>query len=256
MSAFTDPHFYQRQNAWTGVYTRPIIDFDRERVTRLAELAGPGSWRILELGAGGGQTAVALAEAGHTVTALELLPELADHARTLAADLPAAQLTVIQADFYTADLPGPFDVVCYWDSFGLGDDEEQRRLLRRVAGWLAVDGCALLDVATPWHAAKAAGHGWGMKKAARRYGFDADGSRLTDTWTPLDADGNPDETQATTQSLRCYAPADLRLLLAGTGLTLTAVHPGGMMDYEAMSYHPAVPLAQAMSYTARLSLTP
>ncbi len=252
MIPFTDPLFYQRQNAWTGVYARPITDFDRERVPRLAELAGPGPWRILELGAGGGQTAAALAEAGHTVTALELLPELVDHARSLAV----GEMTVVQADFYTADLPGPFDVVCYWDSFGLGDDEEQRRLLRRVAGWLAADGCALLDVATPWHGAKAAGHGWQAGNAFRRYGFDGDGSRLTDTWMPLDADGNPDEAQAVTQSLRCYTPADLRLLLAGTGLALTAVRPGGMMDYEAMTYHPTAPLAQAMSYTARLSLTP
>jgi len=44
---------------------------------------------------------------------------------------------------YDVDIGGPFDAVCYWDGFGIGDDQDQRRLLRRIAGWLAPDGRAL-----------------------------------------------------------------------------------------------------------------
>jgi hypothetical protein len=42
-----------------------------------------------------------------------------------------------------------------------------------------------------------------------------------DTWWPA-----ADPEQGVTQVLRCYTPADLSLLLAGTGLALTTIHVG------------------------------
>jgi len=70
---------------------------------------------------------------------------------------------------------------------------------------------------------------------------------MLDTWWPGD-----DESQAVTQSLRCYSPADLRLLLQHTGLTLQSLEPGGAVDYDKHEWHPQVPLEQAMSYVAKL----
>ena len=55
-------------------------------------------------------------------------------------------------------------------------------------------------------------------------------------------------------SLRCYSPADLRLLLQGTGLTLTEFWPGGSYDVQAEVWTPEVPLEQDMTYAAVLEL--
>ncbi len=52
--------------------------------------------------------------------------------------------------------------------------------------------------------------------------------------------------------LRCYSPADLRLLLEGTGLQLVKVESGGMVDYERGQFVATVPLEQAMWYVAVL----
>jgi hypothetical protein len=61
-----------------------------------------------------------------------------------------------------------------------------------------------------------------------------------------------DESQAVTPSIRCYSPADLRLLLQGTGLELQRLEPTGAVDYEAKKYREQVPLVEAMGYVARL----
>ncbi len=241
--------FYARQDELSGVYSGEPSDADLARVAAIARLAGPGQKRILELGAGGGQTAAAAAAAGHEVVAVELVPSAAGHARELAASRPEAAMTVVEGDFFEVEPGGSFDVVCYWDGFGVGDDADQRRLLRRVAGWLVPDGCALLDVNTPWYWAAAAGQERRFPGAVRRYGYDADGNRMLDTWWDPDDAGN-----RVTQSLRCYAPADLRLLLEETGLALVGLEPGGAVDAATGQYSPEMPLAQAMQYLAKLAL--
>lgn len=71
---------------------------------------------------------------------------------------------------------------------------------------------------------------------------------MLDTWW---SEGDPAST--VTQSLRCYAPADLELLLEGTGLQLVSVTPGGYYDVEAGSYEAEAALERAMSYMATLA---
>ena len=241
--------FYRRQDEWSGIYSGKMTDEHRRKVAAIAQFAGPGSKRVLELGAGGGQCAAAAAEMGHTVTAIELVPSAAAHARSLAGALPQYALEVLEGDFYSVMLDDQYDVICYWDGFGVGSDADQRRLLNRVASWLAPGGCALIDINTPWYWAAVAGRSWQVGGAMRRYGFDADGCRMLDRWWPID-----DETQAVTQSLRCYAPADLRLLLEGTGLALRDIVPGGAIDFAQNRYQERVPLGQAMQYLAVLRL--
>lgn len=68
---------------------------------------------------------------------------------------------------------------------------------------------------------------------------------MLDTYVP------PGE-EAFTQSLRWYSPADLRLLLSGTGLGLAEVWPGGSYDPEAGVYRAEAPLHECMSYVAVL----
>ena len=239
--------FYARQDEWAGVYSGEVTDRERERIAQLEHLAGGGVKHILELGAGGGQAAAAAAEAGYQVTAIELVPTAAAHAQKLAQRNYSGSLTVLQGSFYNVDLPEQFDVVCYWDGFGVGTDQDQRHLLQRIADWLAPAGCALLDINTPWYWAHTAGREMRTETFAWRYGFDARNCRMLDCWWPPQR-----AREAVTQSLRCYSPADLTLLLEGTGLRLQDVVPGGAVDYVAGTYREQAPLEQAMQYTAKL----
>jgi SAM-dependent methyltransferase len=242
--------FYAKQYEWAdwrrrwGTFDPSERDLHVDAVTRHA---GSGSLRILELGSGTGTTAAALAAAGHDVLAVELLEELAAHTQELGATVTEGSLRAVAGDFYEIVLPGEFDVVAYFDGFGIGSDEDQRRLLRRIAGWLAPGGYALIDVLVPWYWASHAGteeefpNGSGV-----RYfdGFDAEGCRMTERmWR------RGHENDAVTQSLRCYSPADLRLLLEGTGLSLLDVEP-----FTDQVYGEPCDLADAMLYLAALTL--
>jgi SAM-dependent methyltransferase len=240
--------FYRKQYEWAD-WRHRWANFDPAKhdphVDAIGRLAGTGPKRILELGAGTGTTAAALAHAGHDVVAVELQPMLAEHIAELAHAVEEGSLKSLAGDFYDVDPGGPFDVVAYFDGFGIGSDEDQRRLLGRVGQWLTIDGCALIDILTPWHFAKAAGgeeefpEGSGIRY---REDFDAEGSRMIEQmWR------TGDESDVVTQSLRCYSPADLRLLLEGTGLGLSEIEP-----YEDQWYAEPSVLGTAMLYLAKL----
>lgn len=244
--------FYTRQYEWAGWPDRwaakdaaQIATLSRTHVEAVSRLAGREPMRILELGAGSGFTAAGLAAAGHDVVAVELVDVCVESIRRVANEIDSGALAVVAGDFYDVDVVGPFDVVCYFDGFGTGSDDDQRRLLHRVAAWLSPHGCALIDVFPPWYWAKVAGTldefpaGSGIYY---REGFDADECRMEERmWR----DGQ--EAEAVVQSLRCYAPADLRLLLETTDLRLTAVEP-----YEDQTYAHRAPLVDAMLYLAKL----
>ena len=242
------PEFYRKQYEWADWRNR-YADFDPAasdpHVDAVRRLAGDGPKRILELGAGTGSSAAALAHAGHDVVTVELQPMLAEHIAELARDVERGSLTSIAGDFYQVDAGGPFDVVAYFDGFGIGDDEDQRRLLRRVGGWLTVEGFALIDILTPWYFAQTAGNEEEFPEGSGvRYleGYDAEGSRMTERmWR------TGHENDVVIQSLRCYAPADLRLLLEGTDLDLGEVEP-----YSDQWYGEPIALDAAMVYLAKL----
>lgn len=67
------------------------------------------------------------------MVAVEFSPIYADYAREHLKTKRSGTLESVEADFYTVELAGRFDVVCYWDGFGVGSDADQRRLLRRIA---------------------------------------------------------------------------------------------------------------------------
>lgn len=241
--------FYSAQNDWLGVYLTPLEERDQERVALVHELVGEAPRRILELGAGGGQTAVALALAGHEVSMVELLTPSVQHARQL-AEAHGVDLQVHEGDFYAVDLPRAFDLVLYWDSFGIGQDADQRRLLQRIGEeWLVEGGEALIEVGSPWYwGGVAAGRQLDLGDCWRRYTFDVAESRLLDHWWR-----KTDPDTVVHQSLRCYHPADLRLLLEGTSLVLEQVTPGGTIVYEPeLEWLKKVELEAAMTYYAQM----
>ena len=158
----------------------------------------------------------------------------------------AEKITVIQGDFYQADLPDQFDVVCYWDSFGIGTDTDQQRLLKRIRQWLKSGGTAFIDIYTPWFWAGAAGQSMSFGNGIQReYGFDAEGCRMLDSWWEKGR-----EQDQVMQSLRCYSPADLQLLMNGLDLETFNIEPGGTMDYAEGQYIEKAPLHKAMSSLA------
>jgi SAM-dependent methyltransferase len=226
-SAEWDPRlFYERQEELSGAYSGDVSDHHRAKAELVAAHCGRVR-RVLELGAGGGQMAVATAELGFDVVAVELVPGLAEHARALASD---SRVDVVEGDFYLAAIEGPFGAVCYWDGFGIGTDRDQRTLLARIREWLAEDGRALIDVYTPRYWADAAGREMTFGDVRRRYEFDSATQTMIDRWW---REGAPEETVA--QHLRCYAPDELARLLDPVGLSLEAIEHDGALD-EAMTY--------------------
>lgn len=177
--------FYLKQHEWAGVYDGDVAKIHRKNAAIVQDLAGGRIGRLLELGAGGGQNAAAAANLGYSVVAIELVPSGVKNAQKLASQPREGQLRVIEGDFYEVEFPDPFDIVCYWDGFGIGSDEDQRRLLIRVASWLRPTSFALVEVYTPWYWAGAAGRQMDFGKVIRRYDFHTESCRMLDRWWPV-----------------------------------------------------------------------
>src|SRR5437016_2777968 len=79
-------NFYSTRSEWFG--PTGIFPEHRARALDIARLCGRGSKRVLELGAGAGGTAAAMADLGYTVVAIEFSPVRAAFARDLAGGRP------------------------------------------------------------------------------------------------------------------------------------------------------------------------
>ena len=254
--------FYDQCAIWWGAETEDPRE-DAARAATVERLCGSqseqGPLRVLELGAGAGRSAAALAGRGHNVVAVELSPLRAAQARALLKIERPGRLAVVEADFYTVELEGRFDVVCYWDGFGIGSDADHRRLLRRIAQcWLRPTGSVLMDVANTAWAARHAGAAEaldplpgvpGSVAMLRRWHFDVLHSRWIDEWQPTAA---PEAALA--QTVRCYTPADFLLLLKGTSLALKRLEVNGQaLDFAGNQIITSEPLLEAYSYLVQLT---
>lgn len=247
--------FYTQAGRWWG----PEANGDEElRAAAIERLCGKGTKRILELGAGAGVTAALMANDGHHVVAVEMSPVYAGYAREQLKTPHTGTLEIVEADFYTVDLAGRFDVVCYWDGFGVGSDADHRRLLRRIAQlWLAPGGCVLMDVFSPIKPSRDANTTVQLKrldgvpesvKMNRKCHFDPLNCRWIDEWEPVD-----EPEKALAQTVRCYTPADFLLLLEGTNLTLKRLEvEGTALDFRSGSIVINGPLMEAYSYLVQL----
>jgi SAM-dependent methyltransferase len=239
--------FYGAQNEWFGVYLGAVEESHQERAALMDQMTNNAPKQILELGAGGGQTAIALAERGHEVSMVELLEESVLHAHKLSHQMKV-DISIQQGDFYTIDYEQSFDLICYFDSFGIGEDEDQRRLLKRMETWLKPDACIIIEVGATWYwGGIANGRKMDLGACFREYSFDAQNSKLIDSWWRKDA---PEEVVR--QYLRCYTPVDFKLLLQGTGLKMVGIEAGGRVDYEEMEFIKKAELGEAMTYYVKL----
>jgi len=251
--------FYTQTGVWWGADPQ-APGVHKTRVETVARLCGAGSKKILDLGTGPGATAAALADAGHQVIAVELSPSRANFARELAKVLRKDSLTVLEDDFYKMELNQRFDLVCCWETFGLGSDVEQRHLLKRIANeWLGSNGSVLMDVYSPVRPAREAGTQRrlpplegvpGSVEMINRCHFDPLHGRWIDEWIPV---ATPEKALA--QTIRCYTPVDFLLLLEGTCLVFKRAEVDGQeLDLKANTISTSSPLMNAWCYLVQLTL--
>ncbi len=239
--------FYKKQNEWIGAFQGDPGEFEREKVKKIREKAGEPPLEILELGPGGGKFAVACAEEGYKVVALELVPQLADHIRELGKHLDPDQLQVINGDFYEVEIERRFNTICYWDGFGIGENSDQRVLLKKITSWLKPGGLVFLDIYAPWFWAREAGWKKDFGNFTRQTDFDFRNCRFLDSIWPKNK-----KEEAITQSLRCYTPSDLEMLLEGTGLGIQEIDEVAGFDGETEEYSTRVKFKDAMMYGVTL----
>ncbi|MFS0749214.1 SAM-dependent methyltransferase [Oceanobacillus sp. 1P07AA] len=241
--------FYEKQYSMWELNDTEELEYQQKLLNTLKKYAPSLSGKVLELGGGRGYFAVAAAKLGYEVTVIELAKNAVQYTYQLAKQEGVlSKITVIHEDFYKVELTEQYDVVCYWDGFGIGVDQEQQVLLKRIHHWLCPDGTALIDIYTPWYWAKVSGMTMQIKAGVfREYDFDALNCRMIDSWWEESR-----QQEKITQSLRCYSPADLELLISDIPLTLTKCGPGGEMNYEQGVYTESVSLGRAMSYLAVL----
>ncbi len=210
--------FYSVTGFWWGDAEAKVSDIDRAR-SRFVEEVSPTAINVLELGCGYGATAVALAESGLAVVAVDLSDRI-EYAPRIASD--AKNVRFLREDFYSVDLGDRFDVVCYWDGFGIGEDSDQVRLLERIANeWLRPGGVAIVEIFDPggWLADDGLEEikepnpelGYAHRLGHRR-SFDRANSRALDSWWEIGS------TRSFSQSLRCYRPDEFRSLATSAGL--------------------------------------
>jgi SAM-dependent methyltransferase len=251
--------FYTQAGVWWGADPQ-ALGVHQKRVETVARLCGSGSKKILDLGTGPGATAAALADAGHQVIAVELSPSRANFARDLARIPRKGSLTILEDDFYSMELDQRFDVICCWETFGLGTDADQRHLLRRIANeWLGPNGSVLMDIYSPVRPTLEAGTQRrvppldgvpGSVEMINRCHFDPLQSRWIDEWIPV---AEPEKALA--QTIRCYTPPDLILLLEGTRLVIKCVEVDGQeLDVKANTISTFSPLMNAWCYSVQLTL--
>ncbi|MGB8983732.1 MAG: class I SAM-dependent methyltransferase [Anaerolineales bacterium] len=250
--------FYDQAGVWWGADPQEA-GVHQTRLQTVERLCGQGPKKVLELGAGPGATAAAFADAGHDVTAVELSPARADYARELTRTARKGSLTVLEADFYTVGLKERFDVICVWETFGLGTDADQRRLLKRIANeWLQPEGSVLMEVYSPVRPAREAGTERrlpplkgvpGSVEMINRCHFDPLHSRWIDEWIPVEA---PEKALA--QAIRCYTPADFLLLLEGTCLAVQHIEVDGHVpDVKSNTIGVSGPLMDEWCYLVQLT---
>ncbi|HEY8819291.1 MAG TPA: class I SAM-dependent methyltransferase, partial [Candidatus Limnocylindrales bacterium] len=139
--------------ALARLYDLDLVDEPGDLDLYLA-LADRADGPILELAVGTGRLAVPLAEAGHTVTGVDLDPAMLDRARARAKGSHGGErLTLVEADIVGLHLPDAGRYALAFIALNslliLPTRNAQRAALRALADHLAPGGLAVVDVWLP-----------------------------------------------------------------------------------------------------------
>ena len=129
---------------WIATRTPPLFGTEPDaRVCALAaQAADPGSYRVLDIGAGTGRNALALARRGHSVDVVELTAKFAEMIRSDAAR-ESLDVRVIQRDVFStmADLRQDYQLVLLSEVVSdFRTSEELRKLFELATHCLAPGG--------------------------------------------------------------------------------------------------------------------
>lgn len=238
--------FYEKQ--FDFIYDNNYNDslFYQQEAEAIQEQAGKPFKAVLELGAGYGKLANAIAALGKNVTTIELADKIVKYALQNAH--PSVE--AICADFYTVRLKKKFDIVLYIDGFGVGSDQDQVHILKRIYDWLNIDGIALIDIYQPLYWKNVNGieiQPTSDPTVRRQYGYIKETPSMTDTWWSVE-----DAEEKFTQILACYAPAQIDELCHQAGLQIVGYFPGGAMDYDTWTYQQVASLENCLSYRIKV----
>jgi SAM-dependent methyltransferase len=136
----------RRWDLWASHYDSET-PIDPEPAADLLQQYAKGG-RALELGAGTGRIALALARRGVTVDGLEISPKMAEKLTQNTGDLPVRAIVGDMADI---PLTGPYDLVytVYSTIFSLLTQQEQISCFRNTARVLAPGGVSVLECMIP-----------------------------------------------------------------------------------------------------------
>lgn len=238
MNELNVKEFYKKQ------FELPNYDINTENwleqvAKEVQEQVGHPFQTMLELGAGNGGFARAMSKLNVKMITVELVTELVEFAR----DHSSKDITIHHGDFYQIDISEEFDVVSYLDGFGVGTDDEQLFLLKRIKDWMKDDGCALIDIYQPLYWKKISGQEMSLSSTMRKYEYDSINERMLDHWW------NPNyPNDIVTQSLRCYTVEEISHLCDEAGLSIVGFFPGGAFDFEQSRYKERASLYDCLSY--------
>lgn len=232
--------FYELQYEMMGKPSDIAFQQDRIDVLEKHQMFAPKN--ILELGGGFGEFTKMAINKGYRVAMIELIASACAKAQVLFEPFPE-HLEIICTDFYTINYKEIFDAVCYWDGFGIGDDEDQIRLLRLIHNALKKDGLLFVDVYNPLYWKQLNPLKMTLKNGEREYNFDDKENKMIDCWQ------SKETKHKECQYLKCYLPTDFELLIKGIGFKVLDIIPSGYVDYTQNTYHKTTDILKSMSYT-------
>lgn len=208
--------------------------------------------RVADLGCGVGGHALALAQAGFTMTGLDI------SAWAIAEACQRAAAAGLQIEWGVVDLLAEADwpltevdaAICV-DAFGWGSDADQRRLLRRLRRYLAPNGVIILvHPNLSWtirHQADSVSAILGEVTYTWQQRYDPCCGRRRGALTIADGD-KPERVFAYDQ--RLYTATELMTLLRNTGFT---IH---QLDADFQPHNPVQSDTQVIQLCARMAPTP
>lgn len=234
--------FYQKQFELSN-YDINTESWLEQVAKEVQEQVGHPFQTMLELGAGNGGFARAMSKLRVRMTTVELVSELVSFAK----EHSSSDIAIHCGDFYQINFEEKFDVVSYLDGFGVGTDDEQLILLKRIKNWMKDDGCALIDIYQPLYWKKVSGQEMSLSAAMRKYEYDSINERMLDHWW------NPNQpNEIVTQSLRCYTVEEISDLCDEANLNIVAIFPGGAFDFEKSRYKEQASLHECLSYRIKV----